>query len=67
MNIKFVKPDDWTCMLIDGLIVAEGHSLSDTDVLTALGISYETEYIEYEEDDGDAWWEFRNSIKWRGI
>lgn len=38
-NISFVHGEDWVGLYIDGKLMAQGHSLSNVQVLACLGIT----------------------------
>jgi hypothetical protein len=49
------KSGDWESMIVDGKIVAEGHSLQAYEVLDALGIEHESILVAGDvKDDDDA-------------
>lgn len=50
-EIVFVHDNggDWEGMYVDGVLVTENHSLDPDDVLSLLGIEYETHWIDMED------------------
>jgi hypothetical protein len=48
MRVRFITSSDgdWVAMYVDGVKVAEGHSISRYDVLDALDIPYASEEID---------------------
>lgn len=52
-KIAFVNSNDgdWEGIYVDGVLKREGHSLSPDDVLSVLGIEYDTHYIDMEDGD----------------
>lgn len=52
MNVDLVKwnSGDWYALYVDGVLTADGHSITGEQMLQALGIEYAPLYIPSDED-----------------
>lgn len=53
-NVLLAKCEDWTALYLNGRKVIENHSLDETDILEALGITFEQVWVpdEWVEENG---------------
>lgn len=56
-KILFVTSDDWVSLIVDGKLVYENHSIDNQTLLSILGIPFEAESIE-DDEDGDKFFKF---------